>query len=220
MLTGESTPIIKSQIPQIKDKFEYDNYKKYFLFAGTKIIQKRSREKKKLLALVTETGFSTIKGNLIRSILYPKKMDEKFEKDSYKYIAMMSILCIVGFLISIPFLLKTQEWPSILKRSLDLITTAVPPSLPACLGIGISYSIQRLKKQKIVCIARDRVNIAGKINILCFDKTGTLTEDHLDIYGYRSVKMKGKSQDFQFNPFIKIVYDNSLDAYNYYKQKR
>ena len=220
MLTGESTPIIKSQIPQIKDKFTYDNDKKYFLFAGTKIIQKRSRENKKLLGLVTETGFSTIKGNLIRSILYPKKMDEKFEKDSYKYIAMMSILCIFGFAVSIPFLRRTQEWPDIIKKSLDLITTAVPPSLPACLGIGISYSIQRLKKQKIMCIARDRVNIAGKVNILCFDKTGTLTEDHLDIYGYRAVKMKSKSQDFQFTPFIKEAYQNSSDAYNYYKQKR
>ena len=220
MLTGESTPIIKSQIPQIKDHFNYDADKKYFLFAGTRIIQKRSREKKKLLALVTETGFNTIKGNLIRSILYPKKMDEKFEKDSYKYIAMMSILCIVGFAISIPFLLRTQEWQEILKKSLDLVTTAVPPSLPACLGIGISYSIARLKKQKIMCIARDRVNIAGKVNILCFDKTGTLTEDHLDIYGYRSVKMKSKSQDFQFNPFIKDAYENSSEAYNYYKQKR
>ena len=72
-------------------------------------------------------------------------MDEKFEKDSYKYIAMMSILCIFGFGVSIPFLLQTQKWPEILKKSLDLITTAVPPSLPACLGIGISYSIQRLK---------------------------------------------------------------------------
>ena len=220
MLTGESTPIIKSQIPQIKDHFNYDADKKFFLFAGTRIIQKRSREKKKLLGLVTETGFNTIKGNLIRSILYPKKMDEKFEKDSYKYIAMMSILCIVGFAISIPFLLRTQEWQEILKKSLDLVTTAVPPSLPACLGIGISYSIARLKKQKIMCIARDRVNIAGKVNILCFDKTGTLTEDHLDIYGYRSVKMKSKSQDFQFNPFIKDAYENASEAYNYYKQKR
>ena len=220
MLTGESTPIIKSQIPQIKDHFNYDADKKYFLFAGTRIIQKRSREKKKLLGLVTETGFNTIKGNLIRSILYPKKMDEKFEKDSYKYIGMMSILCVVGFIISIPFLLKTQEILDILKKSLDLITTAVPPSLPACLGIGISYSIARLKKQKIMCIARDRVNIAGKVNILCFDKTGTLTEDHLDIYGYRSVKMKNKSQDFQFNPFIKDAYENSSQAYNYYKQKK
>ena len=220
MLTGESTPIIKSQIPQIKDYFKYDEDKKYFLFAGTKIIQKRSQKDKKLLGLVTETGFNTIKGNLIRSILYPKKMDEQFEKDSYKYIGMMSILCLVGFAVSIPFLLQTQTWGEIIKKSLDLITTAVPPSLPACLGIGISYSISRLKKQHIMCVARDRVNSAGKVNILCFDKTGTLTEDHLDIYGYRSVKMKKNSQDFQFNPFIKDAYENSSQAYNYYKQRR
>ena len=220
MLTGESTPIIKSQIPKIKDHFNYDADKKYFLFAGTKIIQKRSRDKKKLLGLVTEIGFSTIKGNLIRSILFPKKMDEKFEKDSYKYIAFMSILCIFGFAISIPFLLETQEWDEILKKSLDLITTAVPPSLPACLGIGISYSINRLKSQGIMCIARDRVNSAGKVNILCFDKTGTLTEDHLDIYGYRPVKMKNKNQEFYFTDFTNKAIVNANEAYNYYKQKK
>ena len=221
MLTGESTPIIKSQLPQIKNHFNYDDDKKYFLFAGTRIIQKRSRDKKRLLGLVTETGFNTIKGNLIRSILYPKKMDEQFEKDSYKYIGMMSIVCLIGYAISIPFLVKAgQETADILKKSLDLITTVVPPSLPACLGIGISYSVNRLKKQKIMCIDRAKVNIAGKVNILCFDKTGTLTEDHLDIYGYRSVKMKKDSQEFQFNPFIKDAYENSSQAYNYYKQKR
>ena len=209
MLTGESTPIIKSQIPKIKDHFDYKADKKYFLFAGTKIIQKRSHDKKKLLGLVTEIGFSTIKGNLIRSILYPKKMDEKFEKDSYKYIAFMSCLCVAGFAVSIPFLLQTQGWLEILKKSLDLITTAVPPSLPACLGIGISYSINRLKKQNIYCIARDRVNSAGKIDILCFDKTGTLTEDHLDIYGYRPVKIKEKSKEFYFTDFI---YNTSINS--------
>ena len=219
MLTGESTPIIKSQIPKIKDHFDYEADKKYFLFAGTKIIQKRSRDKKKLLGLVTEIGFSTIKGNLIRSILYPKKMDEKFEKDSYKYIAFMSCLCVAGFAVSIPFLLQTQGWIEILKKSLDLVTTAVPPSLPACLGIGISYSINRLKKQNIYCIARDRVNSAGKIDILCFDKTGTLTEDHLDIYGYRPIKIKEKSKEFYFTDFIYNTSVNSNDAYKYYKQK-
>ena len=220
MLTGESTPIIKSQIPQLKDHFNYDADKKYFLFAGTKIVQKRSRDKKRLLALVTETGFSTIKGNLIRSILYPKKMDEKFQKDSYKYIAFMGILCIFGFAISIPFLRQTQEWSDIITKSLDLITTAVPPSLPACLGIGISYSINRLKKQNIMCIARDRVNSAGKVNILCFDKTGTLTEDHLDIYGYRPIKMKSKNQEFYFTDFIRNASINANEAYKYYKQKK
>jgi P-type E1-E2 ATPase len=47
-----------------------------------------------------------------------------------------------------------------------------------------------------VYIARDRVNSAGKVNILCFDKTGTLTEDHLDIYGYRPIKMKINHKNF------------------------
>ena len=222
MLTGESTPIIKSQIPKIKDHFNYDEDKKYFLFAGTKIIQKRSRDKKKLLALVTEIGFSTIKGNLIRSVLLPKITDEKYHKDFYKYISFMSILCIFGLIISIPFLLETQTWEEILIKSLDLVTTAVPPSLPACLGIGISYSINRLKKQSIMCIARDRVNSAGKVNILCFDKTGTLTEDHLDIYGYRPVKMKikNKNQEFYFTDFTNKTIINSNEAYDYYKQKK
>ena len=221
MLTGESTPIIKSQIPLIHSHFNYDEDKKYFLFAGTKIIQKRCQKNQKVLALVTESGFSTIKGNLIRSILYPKAMDEKFTKDSYKYIAMMSIICVIGFAISIPFLVISEvETKQIVVKSLDLITTVVPPSLPACLGIGITYAISRLKKKGIVCVARERVNIAGKINILCFDKTGTLTEDHLDIYGYRSVKMKKNSNEFEFNPFIKTALGNADEAYDYYKKKK
>ena len=41
MLTGESTPIIKNQIQDINEYFDLENEKKNFLFAGTKIIQKR-----------------------------------------------------------------------------------------------------------------------------------------------------------------------------------
>lgn len=31
----------------------------------------------------------------------------------------------------------------------------------------------------------DRVNVAGKLDVVCFDKTGTLTEDGLDVLGVR-----------------------------------
>ena len=30
-----------------------------------------------------------------------------------------------------------------------------------------------------------RVNLCGKIKLVCFDKTGTLTEDSLDLYGVK-----------------------------------
>lgn len=32
-----------------------------------------------------------------------------------------------------------------------------------------------------------RVNVGGKLDIICFDKTGTLTEDGLDVLGIRVV---------------------------------
>lgn len=32
-----------------------------------------------------------------------------------------------------------------------------------------------------------RVNVGGKLDVVCFDKTGTLTEDGLDVLGLRAV---------------------------------
>lgn len=72
-------------------------------------------------------------------------------------------------------------------NSLDLITITVPPALPTCLSIGVSFALSRLSKKNIFCISPNKVNVAGKITIMCFDKTGTLTEDGLDLYGVRTV---------------------------------
>lgn len=55
------------------------------------------------------------------------------------------------------------------------------------MSIGTSFAISRLRAIGIFCISPSRVNIAGKINIVCFDKTGTLTEEGLDVLGVRSV---------------------------------
>ena len=106
---------------------------------------------------------------------YVYRQDFKFKKDSVRYIFIMAILSFVGFVISLPFLIKSGMRPiAILKRSLDLVTTTVPPALPACLGIGITYALSRLKSNKMSSINRNRVNIAGKVDMICFDKTGTL----------------------------------------------
>ena len=106
----------------------------------------------------------------------------------------------------------------IVERFLDLFTTAVPPSLPACLSIGITYSLNRLSDKGIFCIQRDRVNKAGSVNILVFDKTGTLTEDHLDINGFVSVRMN-KDKKFEFNPFTESCINDSNMVIEHFKNK-
>lgn len=42
-----------------------------------------------------------------------------------------------------------------------------------------------------------RVNVGGKLDIVCFDKTGTLTEDGLDVLGARIVTRDKRFVCFQ-----------------------
>ena len=222
MLTGESTPVIKVRMTATEDIYDTKNpdSEKYLLFAGTKIVQKRKMGTNEPMGIVYRIGFNTFKGNLIAGILYPKKDKDNFTRDSVKYIIIMGIMTIVGFAISLKFLIVEGELTTreIIERFLDLFTTAVPPSLPACLSIGITYSLSRLSKKGIFCIQRDRINKAGIVNILVFDKTGTLTEDHLDIKGFVTARID-ENKKFQFNDFIENITEISNMTIEHFKQK-
>lgn len=140
------------------------------------------------LAMAVKTGFLTTKGALVRSMLFPKPSGFKFYQDSFKYIGVMACIAIFGFIIStVNFIRMGIPVRLIVLRALDLITIVVPPALPATLTIGTNISLSRLKKKNIFCISPNRVNVGGKLDVLCFDKTGTLTEDGLDVLGVRVI---------------------------------
>jgi cation-transporting ATPase 13A3/4/5 len=101
----------------------------------------------------------------------------------------MAGIAMLGFTASfINFVRLKLAWHLIIVRALDLITIVVPPALPATLSIGTNFAISRLRKKQIFCISPQRVNVGGKLDIVCFDKTGTLTEDGLDVLGVRVVQ--------------------------------
>jgi cation-transporting ATPase 13A3/4/5 len=170
--------------------------------------------------MVYSIGFNTFKGNLITGILYPKEMGDDFLRDSVKYIILMGILTFVGFFVSLKFLIVEGECTKkeIIEIFLDLFTTTVPPSLPTCLSIGITYSLSRLNDKGIFCIRRDRINMAGRVNILVFDKTGTLTENSMDKIEFISVKIN-TNKEFEFNPLIESILNDSNIVIDYFKKK-
>ena len=222
MLTGESTPIIKLSLSNNNIIYDTKTIEsdKHILFCGTKIVQKRSLKNQKALGIVYETGFKTFKGNLISNILFPKEQEQQFTRDSVKYIIFMTALCFVGYGIAFKFLQDAElSDHELLMRFLDLFTTAVPPALPACLSIGITYSLRRLKEKNIFCLDRDRINIAGGVNMIVFDKTGTLTEDYLDISGYIPIKISSKSQKFEFDNYRTSTEKYSEDVVDHFKKK-
>ncbi|XP_058466669.1 polyamine-transporting ATPase 13A3 [Malaya genurostris] len=185
MLTGESVPVTKTPLPLKRDLY-YDKkeHARHTLFCGTKIIQTRYIGSEKVLVKVINTGNITAKGGLIRSILYPPPVDYKFEKDSYKFIMVLAFVAGCGFLYTvITKVLRGITALKIIVESLDLITIAVPPALPAAMTVGRMYAQKRLKKNNIYCVSPRAINVSGSIDCVCFDKTGTLTEDGLDMWG-------------------------------------
>lgn len=74
MLTGESIPIIKQPLTYSEKTFDADEDSKHILFSGTKCLETRKgkSEGAAVVGVVMKTGFSTIKGRLVRSLLFPK----------------------------------------------------------------------------------------------------------------------------------------------------
>ncbi|CAK7567309.1 MAG: hypothetical protein SEPTF4163_005272 [Sporothrix epigloea] len=206
MLTGESVPV--SKIPATNASLRLldlaaptilPEVAKHFLFCGTKIVRARKpqegydEEEAVALAMVLRTGFNTTKGSLVRSMLFPKPSGFKFYRDSFRYISVMACVALLGFIASfINFVRLGVAWHLIVVRALDLITIVVPPALPATLTIGTNFALSRLRSKQIFCISPQRVNVGGKLDIMCFDKTGTLTEEGLDVLGVRVVDHAAK----------------------------
>jgi len=210
MLTGESIPVMKTSLPCSLDIYNPDEDKKYTIYSGTEVIQARSSGDTKVCALVIRTGFTTAKGSLVRYVLYPKPSKFKFYSDSYKFIAVMFFMSSIGMIAQFinGFDIPTS---ALIEKCLDLITVTVPPALPACMSIGASFALSRLKRKQIFCISPPRINVAGKINIMCFDKTGTLTEEGLSIFGFRISTLKHEKLP-QFKKIKMNVKEMNLDS--------
>ncbi|KAE8752294.1 hypothetical protein FOCC_FOCC001087 [Frankliniella occidentalis] len=190
MLTGESVPVTKTSLPNVQSvMFDQKEHSRHTLFCGTQIIQTRYFDSEKVLAVVVRTGFSTSKGSLVRSILYPPPVDFKFEHDSYKFVKLLAGLASLGFVYTIlTKVLRGVSVRDITLEALDLITVVVPPALPAAMTVGSMYAQNRLGKKDIYCITPRCINVSGSVDCVCFDKTGTLTEDGMDMWGVVPVR--------------------------------
>ncbi|XP_038131677.1 probable cation-transporting ATPase 13A3 isoform X2 [Cyprinodon tularosa] len=188
MLTGESVPVTKTSLPSSGDeaarRYNMEEHKRHTLFCGTHVIQTRFYAGQLVKAVVIRTGFSTEKGQLVRSILYPKPTDFKLYRDAYLFLLCLVGVAGIGFIYTIVLsIMNKVSARTIIIESLDIITITVPPALPAAMTAGIVYAQRRLKRVGIFCISPQRINMCGQLNLVCFDKTGTLTEDGLDLWG-------------------------------------
>lgn len=184
MLTGESVPVTKTALPSSAQIYDEGQHGVHTLYCGTRLIQTRYYESEPVKALVIRTGYWTSKGRLVRAILHPAPTDFKFDRDSYKFIIILTVIAILGLIYTIVLKAGRSLSPGdIIVKALDIITIVIPPALPAALTVGRLYAVSRLRRARIFCLNTLAVSVCGSVDTMCFDKTGTLTEEGLDMWG-------------------------------------
>lgn len=95
-VSGESVPVTKTPPHACPEVFDPSVHKRHILFCGTEVIQTRYYGGKHVLARVVRTGFSTSKGALIKSILFPAPVGLRFYKDSLKFVFVLFMIAAMG----------------------------------------------------------------------------------------------------------------------------
>eukprot|EP00359_Climacostomum_virens_P002028 CAMPEP_0204900222 /NCGR_PEP_ID=MMETSP1397-20131031/2339_1 /ASSEMBLY_ACC=CAM_ASM_000891 /TAXON_ID=49980 /ORGANISM="Climacostomum Climacostomum virens, Strain Stock W-24" /LENGTH=965 /DNA_ID=CAMNT_0052068327 /DNA_START=654 /DNA_END=3550 /DNA_ORIENTATION=- len=184
-LSGESVPLLKDSLPIDRELlFNIEKDIRHILFEGSSLLQIRRGEIPPR-ALVIRTGFQTLKGKLVRSIVFPKSPKFKFYEDSMKFTAVMGVAAFVGFLYDYYWNWEVWNLPVLIDSCLNCFVVMIPPALPAIMAVHTALAMRRLKRAEIYCISPQRINAAGRVNLFCFDKTGTLTEEGMELHGVR-----------------------------------
>ncbi|RLN64700.1 hypothetical protein BBP00_00003284 [Phytophthora kernoviae] len=201
-LTGEAIPVTKQALAATSSSFVVNanlktTHRESILFAGSTVLElahssstqgHRNETKASTRGVVLSAGFSTSKGELFRTILFPTplQLQQRLERDSYRFLCALTLLAVIMFAVRLHQAARDQDvsFGDAITSALDLITIAVPPALPVVLTAGVGFALSRLESQAdVACIDAARMNVAGHIDCFCFDKTGTLSSDHLDFHG-------------------------------------
>ncbi|KAJ1605248.1 putative transmembrane domain-containing P-type ATPase3 [Cryptosporidium canis] len=132
-------------------------------------------------ALVIRTGISTLRGKIIRSILYPSKYSfGLYDQLPIAWLCLSVIVAIIIFKQG-----RSFSWSLFtFFFALGSMNSTFPLYLGVLNTLAQNVSSKRLFKNfKVKALIPTRIMLAGKLRIVCFDKTGTLTNDHLDFIG-------------------------------------
>jgi cation-transporting ATPase 13A3/4/5 len=116
-------PVRKSDMSEVLNT---DRDKVHLLYGGTRVVRARNGKFKSesetnkselqeeddsrfIVCLAIRTAFSTAKGQLIRSILYPRPTRFKFYEDSFKFIGVLALLAFLGFVVNAILQIMIEE---------------------------------------------------------------------------------------------------------------
>lgn len=188
MLTGESTPQMKTALPQDAAAdttlLNMEEHARYVIYSGTTLLSSNgsgASSHSGALGVVVKTGFETKQGELIRTILHSQSRVSQNSGEALSFIGLLLVFACMAswYVLQRGLADPTKSRWKLFLTCTQIITNVVPPELPMELALAVNTSLMALMKLRVFCTEPFRIPFAGKLDTCCFDKTGTLTTDEM-----------------------------------------
>lgn len=176
ILTGESVPVEKSQMPSPPAAIVAERAS--MAHAGTLVVDGSA------LAVVVATGNRTEIGRIAGLVSETRRTKTPIQKGLSK-IAWI-IFALVVIIVAGIFVLGVFRGESILEMlvlSAAVAVGAVPEALPIALTVILSIGAERIAKKKGITRTLMAAETLGSASLIMTDKTGTLTEANMRLVG-------------------------------------
>lgn len=119
-----------------------------------------------IVCLVTHTNFSTLRGKYLRAIRYQSKNKEQFFRETIYFIYIIIFIASTVYFAYLAVLGPYTREIDMFRMYMDLLITAIPPTLPTILNVGIEFVTRRLKAQGINSVMAKSILTGGKIDTI------------------------------------------------------
>ncbi len=179
MLTGESVPVIKSQL---KGEIKSENR----LSQSTMVAQGEG------YMLVDATGANTAYGKLGALLAKIADTETPLQKKIDHLVRAVAMVGLGTALFVAIFLIFKHGWVEGILGGLTIAMSLIPEEFPVVFSVFLVLGVWRMARQKALVRKMEMVETLGSATVICTDKTGTLTEGRMSL---QKIYYQGKLLD-------------------------
>ena len=166
MLTGESVPVLKSELSESHNR----------LFSGTLVVQGYG------LFEVTTTGVQTEFGKIGRALENIEADQTRLQKEMKVVIKRFFIAGVfICVLMVVMFYFTRGGFLKSLLSGLSAAMAIPPEEFPVVLTVFLALGSWRLSKKNVLARKPSAIETLGSATVLCSDKTGTITQNKMEL---------------------------------------
>ncbi|KAF4731703.1 Cation-transporting atpase, partial [Perkinsus olseni] len=174
-------------------------HKDNILFSGTRLVLtkpptapdsgmlRKAPYKQGAVCYVLRTGFDTVQGKLVRTILYSsERVTGTNSREATTFllglvaVALVASAYVAYYRSVVEPSLTSSKWKLFLSLT-HIITNVVPPEFPVTMSIAVTMCLGHLMRNGVYCTEPFRLPFAGQVDVCCFDKTGTITNGEMTL---------------------------------------